>query len=85
VQRYIITVRQSAEWGVGALQKSFRRLQAGLPANDQKRQAILRLATGLYNLRTRWVGINQIRSVYLGPLQLDLEADRVASMYGLDD
>ena len=56
--------RQSAEWGVRALKGPFMRLTTTLPGNVYVRGRILRLCVHLYNLRTRLVGLNQIRTVY---------------------
>jgi hypothetical protein len=64
--RQLLSFRQTAEWGNGILQKVFGRLRVPLPINNESRRAfILENCVRLCNLRTRRVGLNQIRTVYM--------------------
>ncbi|KIL56668.1 hypothetical protein M378DRAFT_89013 [Amanita muscaria Koide BX008] len=75
--RQLLSFRQAAEWGMGALQGSFGRLRVPLPINyEDHRGDLLENCMRLFNLRTRLVGYNQIRSVYL-PIWKEGEYDRV--------
>ena len=60
----ITSMRQSAEWGMGAIEKVYRRLLERMTF-DQKRRA-LRIDTvfHLFNYRVRTTGISQIRSYF---------------------
>jgi DDE superfamily endonuclease len=64
------SMRQSAEWGMRALQSSFPRLKERFIYEENGEQrVIVKLMILLYNLRARKVGINQIKNVYLPSLQ----------------
>jgi hypothetical protein len=64
--RQLLSYRQTAEWGNRALQGCFGRLRVPLDANySDCRADLLEICFRLHNLRTRMVGINQIRSVYM--------------------
>ena len=67
LQRIMPGERQSAEWGIRALKGPFARLKLPLPADASKRSRLVRICCHLLNLRTRVVGLNQIRSTYAGP------------------
>ena len=58
------SLRQTAEWGMRGLQCSFPRLKEKITySNDfRDRKVFLRLIPMLYNFRTNFIGINQIRS-----------------------
>jgi hypothetical protein len=56
--------RQTAEWGMRALQGGFGRLRVPLSVNAEARFRLLRVISRAFNLRVRMVGINQIRTVY---------------------
>lgn len=61
----VTSERQAAEWGMRSLQGTFPRLYMPSPASDHvKRLRMLTVITRLHNVRTRMVGINQIRTVY---------------------
>ncbi len=62
--RLALSIRQSAEWGMGALQQVCGRLQHRLSAQSSVRRQLLELCVHYYNFRTRTVGLNQIRTVY---------------------
>ena len=64
--RQLLSYRQTAEWGNRALQGCFGRLRIPLLINyNELHGDILEICSRLCNLRTRKVGINQIRSVYM--------------------
>ncbi|KZT57258.1 hypothetical protein CALCODRAFT_434501 [Calocera cornea HHB12733] len=61
----LVSFRQSAEWGMRAIQGSFGRLRLPLDANDGRaRRTLLETVFRLHQIRVRLVGINQLRSVY---------------------
>jgi hypothetical protein len=59
-------LRQAAEWGMRALQGSFPRLKDTLLYLEDKtdRRLFLHLIPMVYNFRTQFVGLNQIRSTF---------------------
>jgi DDE superfamily endonuclease len=64
--RQLLSYRQTAEWGNRALQGAFGRLRLPLPIRDHAaRGDLLENCVRLHNLRTRLVGLNEIRSVYM--------------------
>ena len=69
LQRAMKSERQSAEWGVRAMKGPFQRLKTPLPADAHKRLRLLRICCHLFNFRTRFVGLNQIRTTY-GRIQI---------------
>jgi hypothetical protein len=72
IKRAVTSMRQSAEWGMRAVQSSFPRLKDTMifEKNGEGRN-IFSCMLHLYNLRARLVGINQITSVYLPALHND--------------
>lgn len=63
--RQLLSYRQSAEWGMRALQGCFGRLRVPLEIScAEERAHLLETCMRLHNLRTQVVGINQIRTVY---------------------
>ena len=60
----ITSTRQAAEWGMRVLQGSFQRLHTILPSDPHMRRIIITCCLHLCNLRTRVMGINQIRTVF---------------------
>eukprot|EP00808_Paulinella_micropora_P024241 g6371.t1 len=60
----VTSVRQSAEWGIGSLQKQFPRITLPLPHNADKRALVLECCFRLYNFRNRMGGRNQIRTSF---------------------
>ena len=73
VEMQLVSARQPAEWGMRALQGSFPRLKARFPYKQRgHRRIVMRLIVSLHNLRSRLVGINQIRSTYMPQLQQDV-------------
>jgi hypothetical protein len=64
------SMRQSAEWGMRALQSSFPRLKDRFIYEEYgERKIILKTMLLLYNLRARKVGINQIKNTYMPALE----------------
>lgn len=64
LQRVLPSERQSAEWGIRAFKAPFGLLRLPMSADSEKRRTILLVCCHLLNLRTRRVGLNQIRTVY---------------------
>jgi hypothetical protein len=61
-----IQLRQSAEWGMRGIKSSFPRLLDKLQYEENgERLLLLRLIVHLFNFRTRYIGYNQIQSVFL--------------------
>jgi hypothetical protein len=63
----ITSMRQAAEWGMGAVEKPYRRLLEKLPFDQKKRGRRIRNMFRLYNFRVRSTGISQIRSYFDSP------------------
>ncbi len=59
-----VSLRQSSEWGMRALQGSFSRLKSRLTSNADKRHNIILGIVLLHNFRTEFVGLNQIATVF---------------------
>ena len=67
------SMRQSAEWGMRALQASFPRLKDRFIYEESgERRIMIKMCLLLYNLRAKRVGINQIRSTYLPALDVNV-------------
>jgi len=65
-----ISLRQSAEWGMRAIQSSFPRLYDKIHYEEYgERRLIIRSIVHLYNFRTRFVGRNQIQTVFIPNLE----------------
>src|SRR5882672_1139809 len=60
----LLSYRQTAEWGMRALQGGFGHLRVPLTVDADSRLLLLHVVTRAYNLRTRCVGLNEIRAVY---------------------
>jgi hypothetical protein len=60
----ITFIRQSAEWGMGVVEKVYHRLWLPLPYDMQKRQRRLDNLFRLSNYRVRSVGISEIRTTH---------------------
>lgn len=64
--RQVVSYRQTAEWGMRAIQGAFGRLRLPLNINrNEDRKELLEICMRLTNVRTARVGINQIRNVYV--------------------
>jgi hypothetical protein len=75
--RELLSFRQAAEWGMGGLQGSFGRLRVPLQvAYANLRGDLLETIIRLFNLRTRRIGYNQIRTVYM-PIWKDNEQEQI--------
>ena len=65
-------MRQSAQWGMRAVQSSFPRLKDMMVLEERGERIIFNCLFHLYNWRSRLVGINQIaKNVYLPALDFD--------------
>ena len=63
--RKLTSLRQACEWGMGAVEKVYRRLLLPLPFNQVTRGTRLACIHRLYNYRVRTTGISQIRNTFL--------------------
>ena len=71
-KREATSLRQSAEWGMRALQSSFPRLKNKFKYEENgSRSMMLKALLLLYNMRACRVGINQIQNVYQPLLDQD--------------
>ena len=59
-----VSLWQSSEWGMRALQGTFTRMKSRLCSNKKKRKLILTVIILLHNFRTEVVGLNQIATVF---------------------
>ncbi|KAF9566075.1 hypothetical protein CPC08DRAFT_740771 [Agrocybe pediades] len=74
--RQLLSYRQTAEWGMRGLQGSFGRLRVPLEINHADLRAdLLETSARMFQVRTRRVGINQIRTVYM-PTWMDDDDQR---------
>ncbi|KAI9895913.1 hypothetical protein PsorP6_018877 [Peronosclerospora sorghi] len=64
VNSAITSIRQAEEWGMGAVDRAFRRLLGLLPFDTVVRRRRLANIHHLYNLRVRTTSISQIRTVF---------------------
>ncbi|ETN12832.1 hypothetical protein PPTG_08869 [Phytophthora nicotianae INRA-310] len=65
IDREVTALRQSAEWGMRALQAAFPRLKYRLKYEERGEQKCILLSIVLlFNLLTRLVGLNQILSTF---------------------
>lgn len=60
----ITSLRQAAEWGMGAVEKVYRILLLRLPFNPVKRKTRLEVIYRLYNYRVRTTNISQIKNYF---------------------
>ena len=64
VSTQITSLRQACEWGMGSIQKPFKRLTVKLPFRDAVRERRLKNIFMLWNVRVRDTGIAQIRESF---------------------
>ena len=64
VNNAVISIRQAAEWGMGAVEKVYRRLLLPLSFDPHIRQRRMGNIHRLYNFRVRRTQISQIRNVF---------------------
>jgi hypothetical protein len=57
IRRYIISLRQSAEWGMRVLQGTFTRLKSRLTSNNRMRKLVIETEVLLSNFCTAHVGL----------------------------
>jgi hypothetical protein len=73
LNRQATSLRQTAEWGMRAIQSSFPRLKDDIFYEEYNERYLLLLSVvHFYNFRVRYVGINQIRTVFLPHLDKSL-------------
>jgi hypothetical protein len=60
----ITSLRQACEWGMGSIQKPFKRLLLDLPWRENVRAMRLGNIFHLWNVRVRCTGISQIHNVF---------------------
>jgi hypothetical protein len=69
-------MRQSAEWGMRAIQSSFPRLKDTFVYEEAgERRIVMKMICLLYNLCARSVGINQIKNVFMKWLDEDTNTE----------
>ena len=61
----ITSMRQSAEWGMGAVSKVYRILLLKLTHDKKRRGRLLTVTHKLYNYRVRTTGISQIKNYFI--------------------
>lgn len=61
----ITSMRQSAEWGMGAVSKVYRILLVKLSYDKKRRGRLLTVTHKLYNYRVRTTGISQIKNYFI--------------------
>ena len=77
IKQACTSMRQAAEWGMHGLRSSFPRLNDKIRFEESgERKIDMKLMVLLFNLRSRLVGINQIRNVYMS--YLDRDANYIA-------
>jgi hypothetical protein len=79
-----VSLRQSSEWGMRALQGTFVRMKSRLTSNKRKRRQILTVIILLHNFRTDVVGLNQIATVFNVEYETYVNVrnyDRIAQYY----
>jgi hypothetical protein len=79
-----VSLRQSSEWGMRALQGTFVRMKSRLTSNKRKRRKILTVIILLHNFRTDVVGLNQIATVFNVEYETYVNVrnyDRIAQYY----
>lgn len=62
--RACVSARQASEWGMRAVQSSFKILKTTLTTDEAERRRIIHVCFLMYNLRVRRGLPNQIRTVY---------------------
>jgi hypothetical protein len=78
LNREATAMRQSAEWGMRAIQSSFPRLKDRFIYEEfGEQKIILKMMILLYNVRARLVGISQIKNMYLPALNVNANATYV--------
>ena len=63
-QKALISVRQAAEWGMGTIQATIKRLTLPLSVVPKHRALMFSVSLRFLNFRTTHVGLNQIRTVF---------------------
>jgi hypothetical protein len=68
ISNSITSLRQTCEWGMGSIEKPYRRLLEPLPYNPHVRSKRLANIFRLWNLRVRTTGITQVANTYSVPI-----------------
>ena len=68
ISNSITSLRQTCEWGMGSIEKPFRRLLEPLPYNPHVRHKRLANIFRLWNVRVRTTGITQVANTYGVPI-----------------
>ena len=76
VSNMYVSLRQSSEWGMRALQASFPRFKKRLPSDSKQRRLVVQSIVLTHNFRTGIVGRNQIKTVF------DPEYERYVNLEG---
>lgn len=71
---WVLGHRQSVEWGVQNFRRTFRRLATELHADPVRREAVLKIATHLHQLRVRHGARTQLGTVYWAASQVGRDA-----------
>jgi hypothetical protein len=75
-KRQATSARQTAEWGMLAMQASFPMVKERFVYEERgERRIVLKMFVILYRTRAKMVGINQIRNTYMQHLQRDANED----------
>jgi hypothetical protein len=83
-----VSLRQSSEWGMRALQGTFARLKSRLTSDKVKRGEIVLSIALLHNYRTELIGLNQISTVFNPEYEeyISLDGyDRIARYFGIEE
>lgn len=64
ISNSITSIRQAAEWGMGAVEKVYSILLLKLPYHQKRRARLLKVIHLLYNYRVRTTGISQIKNYF---------------------
>jgi hypothetical protein len=76
---WVTSVRQGSEWINHSLKQTFLRLTLRLPHEKLRAAMLIEICVRLHNLRARWEGIGQMRTVYRG--LMDMRVDELRALY----
>ncbi len=62
------SIRQAVEWGIGSIKKSWARLGMPLRCDTEYNRRLILISLYMHNFKTRFTGVNQIRTVFYGGL-----------------
>ncbi len=79
LHREATSMRQASEWRMRALQSSYPRLKDCMIYDETgERRVIMKRMVLLFNLRSRWVRINQVLNTDMPSLERDAKEELVA-------